>query len=633
MQFKSIYRQVFAAVIISFTILMGLRVWLYFLYPADFATLNSTEALLSFLMGFRVDMSTLFTFLALPILMALFPVKGVLNPLYRKAVALLWSVVLTTIIVVIIGDILYFSFVHRHLASELSIIMQDMDILTEMAKSFYLTELIVTTVAMLLLITLFLKIFAAPVTIQTFSKRDYFKFFVIILVLALGIRQHVTGRSFGIPDAFVVSKSASGNLAMNGFFSVYRSHKGNGKIDLGKMDVNATRRLLDSPRTTFVSSDYPLMRRFIDAKEKPYNVMIILLESWSARFIDSYAGTEYGVTPNFDRLARESLKFTNFYANGQRSIEGVTAMFAGITQPTGLPNIGWGLELNNLSYLGGLAKKHGYTTMAMQSSGRRSFRLDSLTSIAGFDEYYGSEDMPDGERESKERKPKFGTWDGNMFRLLHEKLNGLSEPFMSFAFTSTTHSPFYSPGEAWEKYPHDVTSHHGYFNTLYYADMMLGEFFDAVKKEPWFDNTVFILTADHTLGYGVDQAVLKTDSVLQRHHIPLLIYAPKVFSPRSSDLIGSQSDIFPTVIDMLGWDDPFASTGQSLFDKQNDRQIFYREGNNIGLATPDTQLLYNGKKVMDEHGDTQSVANLKKDLLTLDQTLSGLITQNRWSQP
>ena len=633
MQFSSVYRQTFAALIISFSILMGLRLWLYFSYPADFAMLDTAEMLLSFFMGFRVDMSTLFTFLSLPILLALFPVKGVLNPSYRKLVSLLWSLILIVIVGVIVGDILYFSFVHRHLSTELSIIIQDVDIVIETAISFYPGELITTVAAILLLVTLFLKIFTIPVTAQVFSKPDYFKFFIVVLVLILGIRQHLTGRSFGIPDAFTGSKSASGNLAINGFFSVYRSHRGIGKIDTGKIDVNATRRLLDSARTNYVSTDFPLMRQFIDAKEHPNNILIILLESWSARFIDSFSGTDYGVTPNFDRLADQSLKYTNFYANGQRSIEGVTAMFAGVTQPTGLPNIGWGLELNNLSYLGALAKKHGYATMAMQSAGRRSFRLDSLTSIAGFDTYYGSEDMLDGVRENRERKPRFGTWDGNMFRLLLEKLNGLSEPFISFAFTSTTHSPFYSPGEEWERYPHDTSSHYGYFNTLYYADMMLGEFFEAAKKESWFDKTVFIITADHTLGIGVDQAIIKTDTVLQKHHIPLLIYAPNTFSAQSSNLLGSQSDIFPTIIDLLGWDDPFASTGQSLFDKPNQRHVFFREGNNIGMATSDAQLLFNGKKIMDKKGDGQSVAKLKKDLLVLDQTLSGLTTQNRWSQP
>lgn len=614
---------------------MALRIWLYLSYPNDFAMLDTRETLLSFLMGFRVDMSTLFTFLALPILVAIVPAKRLLQPLYRKAIGLVWSIMLLIIVMIIVGDILYFGFVHRHLASELAIIAQDVDLLIEMATSLYLSELLVTIVAMVLLGLLFMQIFTAPVAKKGFGRSDLLKFFLVVIILVAGIRQHIHGRSFGIPDAFAVSKTASGNLALNGFFSAYRSHKGKGKIDTKYIDINATRVLLDSPRTEFVSSKYPLMRQFVDAQENPYNVVVIMLESWSARFIDSYSGSDYGVTPNFDQLSKESLMFTDFYANGQRSIEGVTSMLAGVTQPSGLANLGWGLELNNFSYLGDLAKGHGYHTMAMQSSARRSFRLDSVTSLAGFDDYYGSEDMADGERESKETKPRFGTWDGNMFRLFHEKLSGLKEPFMGFTFTSTTHSPFFSPGEAWEKYPHDNASENGFFNALYYADMMLGEFIEASKKEPWFDNTIFIVTADHTLGSGVDKKkkFFEVDSPLQRHHIPLLIYAPKIFSPERLEILGSQSDIFPTVIDILGWDDAFASTGKSLFDKEALRHIYFREGNNVGLATSDAQLLYNGKSFMDAEGDTESIERRKKELLVLDQTLSGLVVKNRWSTP
>ncbi len=102
----------------------------------------------------------------------------------------------------------------------------------------------------------------------------------------------------------------------------------------------------------------------------------------------------------------------------------------------------------------------------MQSSNRGSFRVDSMTKVAGFDQYYGAEDIPDLEIEDKNKKPKFGTWDNNMLYFYHKKINTLKEPFLTFALTSTTHAPYVSPGKQWEKYEHDEKGISELLNTI-----------------------------------------------------------------------------------------------------------------------------------------------------------------------
>ncbi len=119
-----------------------------------------------------------------------------------------------------------------------------------------------------------------------------------------------------------------------------------------------------------------------------------MFESLSAGYVDSFSENDYGVTPNFDYYANNGLKFTNFYANGQRSLTGITALLAGITQPHGMPPLGEGLELSKLSYLGKLAAQNGYDTLAIQSSNRGSFKVDAIMNLAGFKQYYGAEDIP-----------------------------------------------------------------------------------------------------------------------------------------------------------------------------------------------------------------------------------------------
>lgn len=221
-----------------------------------------------------------------------------------------------------------------------------------------------------------------------------------------------------------------------------------------------------------------------------------MIESLSAKYVDELAKNSFNVTPTLDKLAQEGQIFTNFYANGQRSQEGITSIYTGLTQPAGFENLGEGLELYNPSYLGDMANKNGYSTLAMQSSDRGSFRVDKLSSLAGFKQYYGAEDIKQTGEESGQ--PNYGAWDGNGFRLLSSKLKTMKEPFMGFFFTASTHSPYYSPGKKWEKYPHDTYSENGYLNTLNYVDDQIKEFMESSKKEPWFNRTIFIFTADHT---------------------------------------------------------------------------------------------------------------------------------------
>ncbi len=639
---NSHYRQIFTAMLLSFALLMLLRIALFLLYPNDFSSLTFSETVQSFFMGFRVDMSTLFVFLALPILMATFPIKAILNRRYRQFIGLLMALIMIGILFLVIGDMIYFSFVHRHIASELLILARDTDLLVDMALDMYLNVSLGSLLLAGLLIYVYIKIFSTKLESKSFGKKEYLLFFIIIITIFMGVRQSVQGRSFGIPDAFAVSKVASGNLAINGLFSAYRSSKSKRHIDNSKLDMPLVQTLFKSDKTVFSDKGFPLMRQFVDEKKaKNYNVVIILLESWSAKFVDSFGHNNFNATPNFDKLAQESLKFENFYANGQRSIEGITAMLAGITQPSDFPNIGWGLELNNLSYIGNIAKQHNYSTIAMQSSNRNSFHIDGITALAGFDDYSGAEDMAQGERESKTTQPKFGTWDGNMFRHLHQKLNAAQEPFISFGFSATTHSPFYSPGKEWEIYPHDNGSYYGYLNTLHYADAMLGEFMDAARLTPWFKNTIFIFTADHTLGFDIDEAHAKKeqtfmheDSTLAKHHIPLLIYAPDILKPKKVNFLASQSDIFVSIVDILGFDDAFASTGNSLFDESVQRRsVYLREGNSIIFSEDNSTILMNAGKIMQSNINESDTKKFTRSLESLDTGLSHLLVKNRWAKP
>lgn len=618
--------------------MMAIRFSLYFMYINDFADLTNSEFFASLLMGFRVDMITLFTFSSIFILPLLF----IKNPKIRSKIALVWAMVLNIIFVISFSDVLYYDYIHRHISNEIFNLGDDMDIIYGMAFG----SMLYYTIGATLLSGLFLygvyKLFSCELKNFITKKHLIVVTFITILVLFSGIRNSFEGKSFGVSDAFAVNKVSSGNLALNGFFTIYRSGKKSKKHNLLEFDksIQIAKEIFKSPNTPFVDEEYPLLRKY-SKKDKPkYNVVIVLLESFGAEHIDGFTNyKELNVTPYFKKLSNESLKFTNFYSNGYRSIFGITSIFTGLTIPSGFNYLGKGLELSNLSYLGKVAKQNGYSTLSMQAGNRRSYRVDAVSALAGFDEYYGAQDMPNVESVDKGRAPHTGTYDYNMFDFYHKKINTLKEPFLSFAFTNSTHSDFHLPSKKFERFPHDLKNYNGALNAYIYADNAIERFMQKAKKEPWFDRTIFIFTSDHGSGDALNpiaRKYRKDDKPLasiEHFRIPLLIYAPKIFKPKEIKTLGSQNDIFPTIVDALGWDAQIATMGSSLFDKDiKNRFVYFFAGNLIGLKTDDGYIKYNYKNIVEQSASDENISQIKQLLFALDTAGANLLEKNRWSK-
>ena len=631
-QFKTKYTQLFSALAVSFIIFFLSRLFLYLSYFDYFSTLTLQETLLSFFTGFRVDMAEIFTFTFILWILHLLPYRFTLNKNYRVFLGSIWGIFIAFITYFNIADTLYFGFVNRHLSNELSVIGNDVGILFDMAINYYPVATVVSSAIFILIVYIFMKIFGADI-LDKRLKSNYKILFLALIIAFLGIRGKVTGISFGISDAFSTPKLASGNLALNGFFCFYRSGKSS-SINHSKIKVDDAvafiKDNLSSSNLCYVDNNYPLLKAFQDNKKTNYNVVIVLIESLSAKYLDSLMHNNLGVTPNLDKLADSGILFTNFYANGQRSIEGITSIFTSIVQPVGLEPFGEGLELYNPSYIAKIANENGYTTLSMQSSPRGSYKVDALSALAGFKYYYGSEDIPHvGDEISK---PYFGAWDGDMFKFLASKLHTLKEPFLAFTFTASTHAPYHLPGKKWQKYEHSTKTENGFLNTLNYVDSQIGEFINRVKNEKFFDRTIFIFTADH----ANKAKIVKKDNLssnekfLASFHIPLIIYAPKIFKAKRVSTLGSHIDIFPTILDMLNITTPFSSVANSLFDNGvKNRVVFVKKGDSIGVTDLKGSVFYNFNQFLDDKNSTNM---LKKELLSIDSAQANLLKSGKWNR-
>jgi phosphoglycerol transferase MdoB-like AlkP superfamily enzyme len=353
-----------------------------------------------------------------------------------------------------------------------------------------------------------------------------------------------------------------------------------------------TQHFVATPDSHFPMAEFPLFQQANSSRKSTHpNVVVLMLESWGALHIDTLRREmklpPLGVTPNFDKLAQQGRLYTHFYANGQRSIQGAAAILA--SQPTfpSMPLLGLGMEQNRLSFIGQLAQTQHYQTIFLQSSDRGSFHFNTIASRAGFSRYLGAEDIPNLHEQPKPAST-WGTWDHNTFQQANSLFAQANKPFLGFIFTSTTHIPWIIPDQRWNKYS-GGTDRDAFLNTLFYADWALGQLVDAAKQAGYFDNTIFVITADHA-----NEFTEQTETIPNQFHIPLLLVGPGV-TAGIDQRIGSQFDILPTVIDLAGWSTAYAGMGRSLLDesRQSERASLSIRGDILDWITDDGWLSHN----------------------------------------
>ena len=615
-------------ILVAALLFTAARTALFFLNGEFFSSMQGKEIFSAFLNGLRFDFSVIALFMGPLIFLLNLPVKSVR---WVKC----WAGVLLAELVVtagfLIGDLIYFPKVNRHIAEEVVQLSNDWGfILSYMVTQTWLP-------LFLLLGGLGAAVWAlARYADKHFAPRQWgwgknaALLLGIIALCVLGIRGHLGGgKSLGVADVYnYVSSSAGSALALNGVFTAYQVGR-KGAVDVvnsypAEKAIPNVQKMLLSSDETLLNEHYPLMRVRKDAPSNPkHNVLIVLLEGWHPYYVDGLSHNGFGATPVFDKLIEEGVTFTNAYAVGQRSIFGFAAVFAGLPWVPGLPMFGYGLELASLSPMPKHFSEAGYYTFFAQTSHRGSYRLCALASYLGAKETYGWEDMP--QLLPYQKKAPFG-YDYDAMMFASDKIKNRKEKnFMGMLFTGITHEPFTSTLPQFDKYPYD-TWEHGFLNTLSFADWSIGQLLERAKKDGWFDDTIFVFVADHTSGGPED------NSLKNRFRIPMVIYAPKLLKPQKIDHIVTQNDLIPTIYRLTELNHPYTAFGRDMFDSAKDRVALVSDGVTIGLVTPEGEIRHGGGKVLYSQAYTPDfdVKKAEEKLLSLDKTAHTLLTENLW---
>jgi len=297
------------------------------------------------------------------------------------------------------------------------------------------------------------------------------------------------------------------------------------------------------------------------------NVVVILLESFAAQVIESLGGE--AVTPNIRQAEKEGILFSQMYAVSTRSDKGLVATIAGYPVLPSYSIIQYPDKSQSLSFLPKKLKAANYNDLMFMYGGDIEFKnMNSLVQLSGFNRTITIDDFPD-----EFQGEKWGVHDEYTFQRLADEMKSAQQPFFHYFFTLSSHEPFDVPMERLHE--------DDYLNSIMYTDKCLGDFFTTVKKEGLWDNTLFVLIADH----GQRGPRNLTPDMQDHNQIPM-IWTGGALAVQDTVIttVGSQADMVKTLLCQLGIDGDDFKFSKNILDHGIEPFAFFNYPDAMGLV-------------------------------------------------
>ena len=376
--------------------------------------------------------------------------------------------------------------------------------------------------------------------------------------------------------------------------------------------IDIVRRESGLPDAAFTDPSSPMRHRqtSLQPRARPLNLVIVLEESLGAEFVGRLGGLP--LTPNLQRLGDQGIWFENLYATGTRSVRGIEAVVSGFPPTSAVSTVKLAKSQSNFFTLASFLKQHGYESTFYYGGESHFDNMRGFFMGNGFDRVLELNDMP--------ANAFIGTWgasDGDLLDVAHRQFSQrpADKPFFALVFTSSNHSPFEFPDGGFDLHEQPKNTVN---NAVKYADHALGRFFDKAKKSAYWENTLFLVVADHNSRvYG--RSVIP----IERFHIPGVILGGAVQTPERIHTLASQIDLAPTLISMMGLSGEHPLTGRDLSDPaqrarpgraimQFDKIQAYMEATDVVVLQPDSParlMTYANGSLSDKAGSNDALVD------------------------
>ena len=495
---------------ITYLILVITKFIFIFYLQNNFSEFNILEQLQAIFWGYKFDFAT-------SAFVALFSTLFDFN---KNLLKLITAIFITTIFLTQIGDILYFNEASRHIGYEITDAFTDA---TSLFMTAYSQHKILTIVSIILGIILFLSLLSLKFKKIDFTKIYVLQKFLLLLISVFFIRgmaQHIPltpwqSNQIGDIKLASISLTASYNI-------IYSLANRNKKLKETKTPTISKEIITKSFKELYSeksSKNLPII------KTKP-NIVLFFLESWSLKYITPK------ITPNYYKILKHAIHPRYMIASGHRTTEGIFAVLSSFQNPLGESVAETQLQNYPYTTIVDILNKQGYNSIFFQGTAKETSGTGSLANTLGFKESFGKRDV---EKRIYENN-YWGIHDADLYNFA---LTKLKEPFVIGINGATTHDDKIPKVIKPIKFTH--TKLNNRLNAFHFSDYALGKFIDEVESK--YPNTIFVLFADHC-GGGLS-------GTLENYQIPFAIYSNKLIKPKFYDVIVSQRDISPTILDLV----------------------------------------------------------------------------------
>lgn len=341
------------------------------------------------------------------------------------------------------------------------------------------------------------------------------------------------------------------------------------------------------------------------------NVVVLIVESFGREYIGSLNAPGFikdykGYTPFVDSLVQHSVTFDMSMCNGRQSIDGMPSILSSIPrflEPFFLTSA----SMNKVSGLARELGKNGYYSAFFHGAENGSMGFEAFAKSTGYKDYFGRTEYDKDKRFNgdKDFDGMWAIWDEEFLQFYALQMSAIKEPFITSVFTASSHHPYNVPDKYKDIYKDEPGDANIMHKCIRYVDHSLKRFFETAKQQPWYKNTVFVITADHT--NKSTYAEYQTD--LGAFCVPIIIYDPSgQLKPERRHCIAQQIDIMPTVLNYIGYDKPYVAFGKDLFHTPDSMTWAVNYVNGIYQYVHDGHVLQ-----MTEDGTVKALYNYHSD--------------------
>ena len=575
--------------------------------------------------GIAFDTTAILYVNSLFILLSLIPIIINTKKVYQKILFWLYFITNGIAYSMNFGDFVYYKFSQTRLTSAaLQVAKHETNIFKVFTTSVQEDPFIVIWFVILMALWVFLYKKAKVTERKPMKLFPYFLWSVVSICLTAvlvvgGIRgdfKHST-RPINLVDANKFVKTPlQANVVLNSTFSFFRT-----------MNTNSFREV------HFVD------QKFIDENIQPYkiydrqvqdkpNVVIFIVESFGREYSGAFNKDKnikdyVSYTPFIDSLANESLIFPNTFANGRQSIHGMSSILAGIPSLTDAFTSS-PYSNQKIQSIVSVCNEMGYDTSFYHGAPNGSMGFLGFGNILGFKHYFGKDEY----NHNEDFDGMWAIWDEPFLQYFANNV-GKIKPFMATVFTASSHHPFKIPEKYNGKFKKGKVEMH---EPMQYTDYSIKKYFETAKKQPWYDNTIFVFTGDHPNQIYYSEY----EKAMNRFAVPLIFYSPnpKFQLKGVNNKLAQQIDIYPTLADLIGYNKKIRSWGRSLLsDKKYPSLIVNSDGTSEQFVFGNYIYRFDGKDIIGVyHKNDLGFENNLKDKTKSPETEKGKLVAKAWYQ-